>query len=275
MQLKHTDRERRTDKRYELLKKLYPFTIKARDYRFNCYLHREIFPKTKTIQMQTQPNYCAKLLLVLACTAAVLSACKRETMIDKSQVQNAPVSNNDVTFATAKTGNAPAAHIAASEKLVMPTAIELPTNLPSGNTRVATYYAEGVQQYKAREKAGSNPLAYEWVLVAPHAELYDATNAKVGTHGAGPFWQTENGAIIYGQQYSPPKTAPSPDAGSIDWLLLMPKTSTTSTGLFTDVLYIQRIATKGGKAPSTAPTAATETVDVKYKAVYRFTKKAI
>jgi hypothetical protein len=37
--------------------------------------------------------------------------------------------------------------------------------------------------------------------------------------------------------------------------------------------YVQRIATKGGKAPLTPPTAANETVDVKYKTVYRFSKK--
>jgi hypothetical protein len=64
--------------------------------------------------------------------------------------------------------------------------VDVPENLPYGNTRVATYYAVGVQKYKAREKAGSYPLAYEWVFVAPQADLYDATNAKVGTHGAGP-----------------------------------------------------------------------------------------
>ena len=129
-----------------------------------------------------------------------------------------------------------------------------------------------MQKYKAREKAGA-PGVYEWAFVAPQADLFDAANATVGTHGAGPFWQLTNGDVIYAQAYSPAKSAPSPDEGSIDWLLLMPKTGTTSTGIFTDVLYIQRIATKGGKAPATPPAAADETVDVKYKAVYRFTKK--
>jgi hypothetical protein len=51
------------------------------------------------------------------------------------------------------------------------------------------------------------------------------------------------------------------------------KTGTASTGIFTDVLYIQRIATKGGKAPVTPPAFIDQTIDVKYKAVYRFTKK--
>jgi hypothetical protein len=79
----------------------------------------------------------------------------------------------------------PAWKIAASEKLVIPAAIDLPANLPGGNSRVATYYAEGVQKYKAQLKPGS-ATEYEWVFVAPEANLYNASNAKVGTHGAGP-----------------------------------------------------------------------------------------
>ena len=77
---------------------------------------------------------------------------------------------------------------------------------------------------------------------------------------------------IFGQQFSPARTAPSPDPESIDWLLLMPKVGTIPTGIFADVDYIQRIATKGGKAPLTPPTSLSETVEVKYKTVYRFTK---
>ena len=45
--------------------------------------------------------------------------------------------------------------IAESEKLIIPVEIELPANQPGGNTRVVTYYAEGVQKYKAQLKAGS------------------------------------------------------------------------------------------------------------------------
>lgn len=169
--------------------------------------------------------------------------------------------------------NSPAYQIYKSEKLVIPDAIALPANLPKGNTRVATFYAKGVQKYKAGEKKGSDPVSYEWVFVAPQADLYDVTNAKVGTHGAGPFWEVSTQDSIFGQQYSPPKAAPSPYTGSIDWLLLMPKTGTTPTGIFADVSYIQRIATKGGKAPLTLPVSANQTVDVPYTAVYRFTKK--
>jgi hypothetical protein len=53
----------------------------------------------------------------------------------------------------------------------------------------------------------------------------------------------------------------------------MPKIGKAPTGIFADVSYIQRIATKGGKAPATAPVSASDTIDVHYTAVYRFTKK--
>ncbi|QHW00129.1 DUF3455 domain-containing protein [Spirosoma endbachense] len=166
----------------------------------------------------------------------------------------------------------PAQHIAASEQAIIPPEIELPTNNPHGNGRVATYFAQGVQKYKAREKAGSNPITYEWVFVAPEAELYDATNTKAGTHFVGPSWQlTGVNALIVGQAYDPPKSA-SKDPNTIDWLLLKPKSGIAPTGIFQGVDYIQRIATTGGKAPTNPPTTATETVDVPYTAVYRFSR---
>jgi len=213
-------------------------------------------------------NRFSKLFLIPALLSAVLIACERD---ENSLTNDVPVQGNS-SSAVNENGNSPAAQIAASESLAIPAAIELPANLPNGNTRVATFFAVGVQKYKAQLIAGSNPAAYQWVFVAPQADLYDATNAKVGTHSAGPTWQLSAFDSIYGQQYSPPKTAPSEDPGSIDWLLLKPRTGTIPTGIFADVAYIQRIATKGGKAPVTPPTKATQTVDVKYKAVYRFTK---
>lgn len=165
----------------------------------------------------------------------------------------------------------PAYHIAQSEKLALPASIQLPDNLPAGNSRIVTYYAVGVQKYKSQAKAGTN--AFEWVFVAPQADLYDASNSKVGTHSAGPTWQVSAGDSIYAQAFTPAKTAASPDAASVDWLLLMPKNGKTPTGKFANVSYIHRIATKGGKAPASAPAGPAETVEVPYTAVYRFTRK--
>lgn len=166
----------------------------------------------------------------------------------------------------------PAYQIKASEKISIPAEIELPINSPFGNSRIATYYATGAQKYKAQQKAGSEAGVFEWVFVAPQADLFDVTNKKVGTHGAGPYWAISTSDSIFAQQFTPAKTA-SPDANSIAWLLLMPKAGTTPTGIFSNVMYIQRIATNGGKAPATAPTSLSQTVDIPYTAIYRFSKK--
>ena len=203
-------------------------------------------------------------------TLSMFVACKRDAVPHNlSEGRNSSAFN---TSSLEANGNSPAAHIAASESLTIPASVSLPENLPNGNSRVATYYAVGVQKYKARIKAGSDPVVYEWVLVAPDASLYDITNTRVGHHGAGPFWTISPQDSIFAQHFIPARTAPAEDPESVDWLLLMPKTGTTPTGIFADVDYIQRIATKGGKAPIIAPTSLTETVDVKYKTVYRFTK---
>ena len=163
-------------------------------------------------------------------------------------------------------------YINQSEKLVIPATVDLPANLPNGNSRVATFFAQGVQKYKAQVKAGSNPVSFEWIFVAPQATLYDASNRIVGTHSAGPTWQLSPTDSIYAQAFTPARTAPGADASSVDWLLLMPKVGKTPTGLFANVVYIQRIDTKGGKAPLTAPTSLDQTVDVPYTAIYRFSK---
>lgn len=168
----------------------------------------------------------------------------------------------------------PAARIAASENLTMPDAFSLPSN-PKGYERVATYYAVGVQKYKAQVKAGSGPVQYEWVFVAPEAELYDASNAKIGTHYAGPTWKvTGSGHTIMGQAFSPAKTY-SNDPASIDWLLLSNKAGQEPTGIFRGVGYIFRIATTGGRAPAAAPADLTATAEVPYTAVYRFVKRIL
>lgn len=168
--------------------------------------------------------------------------------------------------------SSPAYQLNQSEKLPIPATVDLPGNAPAGHTRVATFYAEGVQKYKAQPKAGSSPVVYEWVFVAPEATLYDASNRKVGTHGAGPFWQLSPTDSVFGQAFVPARTAPGADPESIDWLLLKPKTGTAPAGVFKEVAYIQRIATKGGKPPLALPATGNETAAVNYRAVYRFTK---
>jgi hypothetical protein len=214
-----------------------------------------LFIKPKFIKKNImKANFKADFLFALVPLLAIVS-CKKEHLDTRS----------------------PAYRIAQSEKLIIPAEVDLPVNSPAGNTRVATYYAEGVQKYKAQVKAGSDSVSYEWVFVAPKADLYDTNNVKVGTHGAGPYWaisqlQTGMKDSIFAQQFTPARTV-TPDAGSIPWLQLRPKEGKTPTGIFAEVTYIQRIATTGGKAPTAAPKAITDTADVFYTAIYRFSKR--
>ncbi len=211
------------------------------------------------------------MLVLPAFLAAALFACKKETGNTILPVEENMLLSQKNSTDINETSQTAASHIAASEKLTIPAAVSLPDD-PTGHTRVATYYAVGVQKYKAKLIAGSVPEAYEWSFVAPLADLYDVTNAKKGIHNAGPCWALSAADSIFAQHFSPARTAPADDPESIDWLLLKPKAGTTPTGIFSNVAYIQRIATKGGKAPSTPPSQLNETVDVKYKAVYRFTR---
>jgi hypothetical protein len=212
-------------------------------------------PSLKLNKMYKRKNPYRKFILVSVFLSAIFVACEKDK--------------------TVNTDNTPAHHITESENLVIPAAVDLPPNAPGGNVRVATFFAQGFQKYKAQEIPGSTPVEFQWVFVAPLADLFDATNAKVGTHSTGPTWQLIGSTTdsIYGQAFAPAKTAPSPDVNSIDWLLLKPKDGKAPTGIFANVLYIQRIATTGGKAPLAAPTNVSETVNVPYTAIYRFTKK--
>src|SRR6185436_9021241 len=118
--------------------------------------------------MKHQPKSFMNLLLTAASFAIVLVACKREGIATNEEIQT--ISAN--TLSIEANGNSAAAHIAASENLTLPAIVAVPENFPNGNSRVATYYAVGVQKYKARIKSGSDPVVYEWVFVAPQAELY-------------------------------------------------------------------------------------------------------
>jgi len=202
-------------------------------------------------------KYMMKLTIAAAISVIFIS-CSREDILDSDSLQTHSL----------VAGNSAAAHIIASEKLSIPTSVAID---PSTTERVATYYAEGFQKYKATEKPGA-PGVFVWTFEAPDAKLYDISNTLVGTHGAGPYWQLSSTDLIFAQHFMPMRTATSSDPESIDWLLLQPKAGTIPSGIFADVDYIQRIATKGGKAPIAPPVSISEIAHVKYKAVYRFSK---
>jgi Protein of unknown function (DUF3455) len=120
---------------------------------------------------------------------------------------------------------------------------------PDGRDRAwLSHHARGVQIYRCEAAEGS----FRWIFVAPEAQLFASaqSTAAVGTHGAGPFWQSQDGSKLVGKVKSradaPAGSAPGQ---AIPWLLLT-TTSAGSTGALDTTTHIQRINTTGGVAPS-------------------------
>jgi len=127
-------------------------------------------------------------------------------------------------------------------------ASDVPEKLnPGANESLAMVSAaRGVQIYECRaskDRAGE----YEWMFVAPEAELFDASGTKkIGKHYAGPHWESLDGSHIVG--YSVKERADAPREGSIPWLLLAAK-SDGPEGSLSKVTSVQRLHTVGGVAP--------------------------
>ena len=139
----------------------------------------------------------------------------------------------------------------------------IPDNLVPANAQLAMVVpAKGVQIYECRKKANADAL--EWAFVAPDADLYDIRGHRIGTHGAGPFWQAADGSRVVAKVSS---RADSPQ-GAIPWLLLS-ASSNGPEGSFSKVTHIQRVNTYGGNAPA-KPCTAGEQARVHYAADYRF-----
>ncbi|MBX9945982.1 MAG: DUF3455 domain-containing protein [Reyranella sp.] len=136
----------------------------------------------------------------------------------------------------------------------------------AGESLATTVNAAGVQIYECRA-TGATPTGHAWTFVAPEAELFDAKGQGIGRHGAGPYWQADDGSRVVGKVKA---RAEAPAAGTIPWLLLITE-STGPQGAFSKVTSIQRIDTVGGAVPTTACTrqAAGTLARIHYTAVYR------
>ncbi len=108
---------------------------------------------------------------------------------------------------------------------------------PAGERLRAHAHASGQQIYTCD---GS-----KWILSGPDAKLFDKAGQKVGSHFAGPTWQWSDGSRVTGR----PIASADLDPESIPWLLLT-ATGHTGDGVMKNVSSIQRLQTKGGKAPA-------------------------
>jgi hypothetical protein len=116
----------------------------------------------------------------------------------------------------------------------------VPDNLkpPAGATLLLHLHAAGDQIYVCD---GSN-----WVFARPNAMLFDDSGQQVGSHFAGPTWEYADHSRVTGKAVA----SATPDPSSIPWLLVQ-ATDHQGNGMMQRVTAIQRLYTKGGKAPST------------------------
>ena len=137
---------------------------------------------------------------------------------------------------------------------------------PANTPALYTTLGRGVQIYACTDQASG--LA--WSLKAPDAKLYDRkTGKQVATHSAGPRWTWTDGSTITGKLL---EKTPSPDRGSVAWLLLAADHTGSPAGALADVAYIRRTETRGGNPPATGcnPAHAGATISIPYSATYSF-----
>lgn len=136
--------------------------------------------------------------------------------------------------------------------------------VPEGQRLSFQAHGTGVQVYECMKKDAE----YAWTLRAPDARLVDREGKTVGRHFAGPTWAANDGSSIQGQVSA---TVPAPDAGSVGWLLLK-VVKHDGTGVFESIQSVQRLNTKGGKAPPSGCDSGHEhtTVREPYEADYFF-----
>jgi len=136
--------------------------------------------------------------------------------------------------------------------------------VPPGAELVLTLAADGVQIYSCEAVAGR----FGFVFKGPEAALFDAKGRQIGTHGKGPVWTLSDGSSVIGEVVT---SEPSPQKGDIAHLLLTVK-SHVGSGRLSNVVFIRRIDTKGGVAPSDGCDAAheREVARMRYSATYQF-----
>ena len=135
---------------------------------------------------------------------------------------------------------------------------------PANEQFLLQVHAKGDQVYTCKEGV----TQFAWTLKAPDAQLLDKDGKPFGKHFAGPSWEASDGSRVTGKAVA---NAPSPDADSIPWLLVNIVTH-EGTGVLSRATTIQRLNTKGGKAPASGCDGAHagQEIRVPYSADYLF-----
>jgi hypothetical protein len=137
--------------------------------------------------------------------------------------------------------------------------------VPAGEEVVLSAHAIGSQIYTCQAAAGDR---FSWTLKAPEAELRDRHDKVIGQHSAGPTWTLKDGSEVKGKAAA---QVDSLDSNSIPWLLVN-VVNNSGKGQLAKATTIQRVHTKGGKAPAEGCDAAHRDAESKssYTADYFF-----
>ena len=135
---------------------------------------------------------------------------------------------------------------------------------PAGEQLLLQVHAKGDQVYICQEGV----TQFAWALKAPDAQLFDKDGKVFGKHFAGPSWEANDGSRVKGKAVA---NVASPDADSIPWLLVN-IVGHEGSGVLSRATSIQRINTKGGKAPASGCDAGHvgQELRVAYSADYLF-----
>jgi hypothetical protein len=141
---------------------------------------------------------------------------------------------------------------------------EIPDQIATAETPVATIHAEGAQVYECKADATGR---LEWQFREPIASLF-IDGKTVGRHFAGPVWELSDGGKVLGKV-----TGRAPGATSMDIpLLKLDAVPQRDTGLLAGVTTIQRLNTQGGAAYGRCE-APGQMLSVAYSADYAFLRK--
>jgi hypothetical protein len=144
----------------------------------------------------------------------------------------------------------------AQQEVSAPDAVKV----PAGNKMLASYEGNGVQIYQCTKAA--------WVLLEPAASITDH-GKPVALHFKGPIWVSTVDGSEVGATAVPGASVKHSDAVPE---LLLKASENRGKGQFSDVTYVQRLATKGGLAPAGKCADGAEAA-VPYSATYTFSVK--
>jgi hypothetical protein len=141
----------------------------------------------------------------------------------------------------------------------LPSSLPAALRVPGDRTFLFQAHGAGVQIYTCKDS---------WTLKAPDAQLLGIDGTPLGRHFAGPTWESKDGSRVAGKAIA---NSPSPDPAAVPWLLI-DATRHEGTGKMAAVVTIQRLNTKGGKAPADGCDAAHASQEwrVPYEADYYF-----